>query len=63
MQLPVLLNYTLAFGCQPGVGVIGNTKFVQDLIAVIKDNVHIDSGTVEFPKVLMKVKPTDAKFE
>jgi hypothetical protein len=51
------------FGCPPGSGIREDSKFVVDIINLLKTNSDIINNFNEIPRVYNKVKPTDCKLE
>ena len=52
-------NFIFSFGCQPGQGVKGDSKYIKDFINLITSNFN-EKGAVLLPDVFSRVVSSDA---
>ena len=55
-----IANFIMLFGCEPGSGVSAATKFVNDVITLMKDSFDAETGAVLLPDALNMVVSSDA---
>ena len=56
-------NFTFVYGCEPCGGVLGDTKFANDLIRLLVRNFSLLNGKLRIPLVFNQILSTDATFE
>jgi hypothetical protein len=56
-------NFIFTFGCKPGAGVLANTSFAKDTIALLMKNFNIITGEVVLPDIFSSIVSSDAIFE
>jgi hypothetical protein len=50
-KLQPIENFTQLFGCPPGFGILGDSKFTVDIINLFRTNSHITGNYIDIPMV------------
>ena len=63
LEHTIMQHFALIYGCAPGLGVLANTKMIDDVTDALLHKYDKESLTCEFPSVFDDLAGSDTNFE